>query len=118
MIGDLPPAIAVLAREVALELTPVPADQVLGGSPSTGAAQLGSIGGVDFGVWEHTPGISTDNEADEVFVVVAGAATVEFDDGHPPLQLVPGTIARLSAGMSTVWTVTETLRKVYWTPSN
>ena len=116
-VGDLPPAIGVLAGDVELELTVVPSDRVLGGAPAVGSAHLGTIGGVEYGVWEHSAGISTDVEVDEVFVVVAGMATVEFDDGHPPLQLGPGTIARLTSGMRTVWTVTETLRKVYWTPA-
>ena len=115
-VSDLPPAIGVLAADIALEHEVVPSDRVLGGSPAIGAAHLGSLGGVEYGVWEHTAGISTDVEVDEVFVVVSGMATVEFDDGHPPLQLGPGTIARLSSGMRTVWTVTETLRKVYWAP--
>jgi uncharacterized cupin superfamily protein len=117
VIGDLPPAIGLLARDVALEFVAVPSDRVLGGSPAIGHAVLGTIGGVEFGVWEHTAGISTDVEIDEVFIVLAGMGTVEFDDGHPPLQLGPGTIARLQSGMRTVWTVTETLRKVYWSPS-
>ena len=66
-------------------------------------------------MWEHTPGASTDVEADEVFVVLAGSATVAFED--PALQSIelrPGSVVRLTAGMRTVWTVRETLRKVYF----
>ena len=62
-----------------------------------------------------TPGVMSDVEADEVFVVLAGAATVEFDDGSAPLTLGPGDVVRLADGARTVWTVTETLRKVYLT---
>ena len=66
------------------------------------------------GVWEHTPGVSTDVEADEVFVVLSGSATVSFDDpALEPIELRAGSVARLTAGMRTVWTVRETLRKVY-----
>ena len=57
----------------------------------------------------------SDVEADEVFVVLSGAATVEFDDGTASLTLGPGDVVHLAEGARTVWTVTETLRKVYLT---
>ena len=60
-----------------------------------------------------TPGVMNDVEADEVFVVLSGAATVEFAGGSDTLELGPGDVVRLAAGAETVWTVTETLRKVY-----
>ncbi len=41
-----------------------------------------------------------------------GAATVTFED-RAPMTLSPGDVVRLHAGQRTVWTVTETLRKVY-----
>jgi uncharacterized cupin superfamily protein len=44
--------------------------------------------------------------------VLSGSATVEFQDGRK-LTLEPGAVARLHAGQKTIWTVTETLRKVY-----
>jgi hypothetical protein len=74
----------------------------------------------------------SDVETDEVFVVIAGRATVRFDrdpilgetvpnetvpnetvPNETVLQLAPGSVARLAAGQRTVWTVTETLRKIY-----
>ncbi len=64
-----------------------------------------------------TPGVMTDVEADEVFVVVSGSATVEFGDGSQSLRLGPGDVVRLAAGAETVWTVSQTLRKVYLTGS-
>jgi mannose-6-phosphate isomerase-like protein (cupin superfamily) len=33
-----------------------------------------------------TPGTMTDTEADELFVVLSGSATVEFADGRPALN--------------------------------
>ena len=64
-----------------------------------------------------TPGAMRDVEADEVFVVLAGAATVEFDrPGAAADRAAPGSVVRLEAGMRTVWTVRETLRKVYVAP--
>lgn len=66
------------------------------------------------GVWEMEPGVGTDTEADEVFVVLSGAGTVEFlDPALPPVALRPGTLVRLEEGMQTRWTVTERLRKLY-----
>jgi hypothetical protein len=38
-----------------------------------------------------------------------------FADDIPGLRVGPGDVVRLAAGAETVWTVTETLRKVYLT---
>lgn len=100
------------AASIELKHEPVPAYQVVVGSPSTGAAPLGELDGREYGVWEHTVGASTDVEADEVFVVLSGAATIRFEDGTV-VALEPGTVGRLREGQRTVWAVTETLRKVY-----
>jgi len=67
---------------------------------------------VERGVWEITPGVVTDVEADEVFVVLSGRATIEFEDGRA-LEVGPGDVAVLPEGAATRWTVHETLRKVY-----
>lgn len=106
-------ATALDAASVPLEHVALPADHVLEGAPSTGSAVLGELGGVEVGVWEITPGTSTDVEADELFVVLSGAATVRFSSGEPPLVLAPGVVGRLAAGQRTTWAVTATLRKVY-----
>ena len=104
------PGVVTDAASVVLALEPLPAEQVLEGSPQTGYVELTDT----IGVWEHTPGVSTDVEADEVFVVLSGSATVSFDDpALAPIELSTGSVARLTAGMRTVWTVRETLRKVY-----
>lgn len=109
------------AAALPLEHEPVPADQVVAGSPTTGYAPLdeparadaGGAGG-ELGVWEMTPGAMRDTEVDEVFLVIAGRATVEFvDPPLPAIELRPGSVVRLDAGMRTVWTVTETLRKLF-----
>ena len=98
------------AAALALAMAPVPADQVVAGAPATGLVELTDT----VGVWEHTPGTSTDVEADEVFVVLSGSATVSFEDpALPAIELRPGSVAQLSAGMRTEWTVHETLRKIY-----
>ena len=111
----LPPealALPVDALALSLEHEAVPAERVDAGSPTTGYLALGEVGGAELGVWEMTVGAMRDVEVDEVFVVLAGSATVAFDDGRAPLELAPGTLARLSEGDATVWTVRETLRKL------
>jgi len=110
--GELEPGVAYAASAVAVPLTPVPSAQVVAGSPRTGSVDLDEDMGM--GVWEMTPGAMRDVEIDEVFVVVAGSATVEFvSPALPSIELAPGAIVRLESGMQTVWTVRETLRKVY-----
>lgn len=110
--GELEAGVVVSALSVVVPLSPVPSGQVVDGSPSAGSVDLDEDMGI--GVWEMTPGAMRDTEVSEVFVVVAGAATVEFTDpALPPVELVPGAIVRLESGMQTVWTVRETLRKVY-----
>jgi uncharacterized cupin superfamily protein len=91
---------------------------VLGGTPQTASRTLWAAAGgaVEHGIWEITPGVVTDVEADELFVVLSGRATIAFEDG-PTLDVGPGDVCRLHAGQRTVWTVHETLRKVYATVS-
>ena len=103
------------AGSLFIEHEPVAPDQVLDGHPWTGAGRLGLFGDLEVGVWEMTPGVMRDVEADEMFVVLSGAAVVEFDDGATPLHLAAGDVVRLAEGTRTTWTVTETLRKVYLT---
>ena len=71
------------------------------------------VGVVEVGVWEMTPGTATDVEVDEVFVVLAGSATVSFDDDGEQVELAPGSVVRLRAGERTTWVVRETIRKIY-----
>ncbi|WP_430330746.1 cupin domain-containing protein [Rhodococcus sp. ACT016] len=98
---------------VTLDHAALPNDLVVDGSPTTAHRALTSLSGLTVGVWEHSPGTSRDVEADEVFFVVDGRGTVEFDDGSPTVDLRPGSLVRLHAGQRTVWTVSETLRKIY-----
>jgi len=107
------------AAGAALEHEPVTGSQRIAGEPSTGWIALGSTAsGDEVGVWEMTPGTMSDTEADEVFVVLSGRATVEFAGARPAIDLAPGSVVRLEAGERTVWTVHETLRKVYVTPAH
>lgn len=110
--GELDAGVVTSALTIEVPLTAVPAGQIVAGSPHTGSVDLDEDMGL--GVWEMTAGAMRDTEVSEVFVVVAGSATVEFlKPALPPIELAPGAIVRLESGMQTVWTVRETLRKVY-----
>ena len=100
------------AAALALDWEQVPPAQSVAGDPRTGSAEAVSTPGIDVGVWSHTPGVSTDTEADEVFVVLSGRARIEFADGAV-LDVGPGDIGILPRGAQTTWTVHEELRKVY-----
>jgi len=107
---DAPTVLQALSIE--LEHEPVDADQVVSGSPTTGIAALTEIDDIEIGVWEITPGIVTDVEVDEVFIVLSGHATLRREDGSES-ELVAGTVGRLEDGEETEWEVHETLRKIY-----
>jgi uncharacterized protein len=109
-----PRPFALVAADLELDDDELPAEQILSGDPRVRSKALWTSPDetVETGVWEITPGVSTDVEADETFVVLSGAATVEIEGG-PTLQLTPGTVGGFAAGDRTVWRVTETLRKVY-----
>lgn len=111
-LGELDPGIIIDALDVPVPLTPAPAAQIVEGTPRTGSVDLDEDMGI--GVWEMTVGAMRDVEIDEVFVVIAGEATLEFvAPSLPAVSLRPGSIMRLTSGMQTVWTVRSTLRKVY-----
>lgn len=98
------------------ELEPEPLDpgQIVSGTPEvTGKVVWESADGRQIrGIWQITPGVVTDTEADELFVVVSGSATVAVEGG-PTLEVGPGDMAVLREGDRTTWTVHETLRKAY-----
>ncbi|MFI8998300.1 cupin domain-containing protein [Streptomyces sp. NPDC053542] len=89
-------------------------DQIISGDPVvTGKVLWESPDGKQVrGVWQITPGVVTDIEANELFVVVSGRATIEVEGG-PVLEVGPGDACFLREGDRTRWTVHETLRKAY-----
>jgi len=97
-----------------LEPEPLDSVQIVSGTPEvTGKVLWESADGKQIrGIWQITPGVVTDTEADELFVVVSGSATIEVEGGAT-LQVGPGDLAVLREGDRTTWTVHETLRKVY-----
>lgn len=104
----------VRVADAALDVDELDPTTVLAGDPVTSSTERWTAhdGTVAHGIWEITPGTVTDVEADELFVVLAGRATIAFEDG-PVLEVGPGDVVKLPEGARTVWTVHETLRKVY-----
>ncbi|AZM52634.1 hypothetical protein DMA15_08480 [Streptomyces sp. WAC 01529] len=105
---------AVHIPDVELEAEPLDPEQIVSGEPVvTGKVLWESADGKQLrGIWQITPGVVTDTEANELFVVVSGRATVEVEGGDT-LRLGPGDAAVLREGDRTTWTVHETLRKAY-----
>jgi len=95
-----------------LDADPLDPAKVVSGDPQVRVLALHDADDLAIGVWQHSPGVSTDVEADEVFVVLSGRATVEVADG-PTLEVGPGDVGLLPVGARTTWTVHETLRKIY-----
>ncbi|MEV7608667.1 cupin domain-containing protein [Microbacterium sp. NPDC089320] len=115
-MSALAPGTGVDAAALPLTHEPLPADDVIIGQPTTAVHELATLGEVEVGVWEMTPGTASDVEVDEVFVVLSGHARIEFvEPVLPAIEVGPGSIVRLAAGQRTAWTVTETLRKIYIT---
>jgi uncharacterized protein len=113
------PCFVVDVPSMTLTPSPLPPDQVVEGAPATAAEELAirlpGWEALEVGVWEHTAGTSTDVEADEIFVVLSGEATITVEGG-PTLHVGPGSLGVLEAGAATTWTVHRTLRKIYVTP--
>ena len=105
------------ALDAELVFEPVDASQVVEGAPTTGETVLSDLGGSEIGVWEMTAGAMSDTEVDEVSVVVAGSATIEFLDSGQVLEVGVGDVLHFAAGDRTIWRVPERIRKVYVVPT-
>ncbi|MEV0580141.1 cupin domain-containing protein [Streptomyces sp. NPDC050392] len=100
--------------DAVLEPEPLDPGQIVAGDPEvTGKVLWESADGKQLrGIWQITPGVVTDTEANELFVVVSGRATVAVEGGAT-LEIGPGDACVLREGDRTTWTVHETLRKAY-----
>ena len=102
------------ALDEPLQTHPVPHEQVVLGPAAVGTTLIDFSDRQEIGIWEISPSVTIDVENDEVFVVIAGRATVTVEPSGEQLHLAPGVVARLTAGTRTTWSVTERLRKVYF----
>jgi uncharacterized protein len=90
-------------------------DCVLAGNPVTSNVVLTSDEKAKYGIWQITPGTSVQVATAGMFVVLSGQATIAVDGG-PTLDIGPGDVCIWSGGERTIWTVHETLRKVWCDP--
>jgi uncharacterized protein len=99
------------------ELTPYDPepDSVLAGNPVTSNVLLTSDDKVRYGIWQITPGTSVQVASAGMFVVLSGRATVAVDGG-PTFDIGLGDVCIWDGGERTIWTVHETVRKVWCSP--
>jgi uncharacterized protein len=105
---------AVHVGDVELEPDPLDPDSIVDGAPEAFNRVVwdSDDGRVVRGVWQMTPGTVTDTEANEMFVVISGRATITPEGGEP-FDVGPGDMGVLKEGARTTWVVHETLRKAY-----
>lgn len=97
-----------------LEPEPLDPEQIVSGEPRTSSLTLASAeDGAESGLWRCTPGVVTDTEVKESFLVIAGKGQVEIEGGET-IRLQPGATHHFEGGEKTVWTVDETVLKAYW----
>ncbi len=108
------------ASRLGLPHQEIESKQQLAGQPAAtvGLMELGTLDDAEIGVWEMSVGAMADIENDEWFVVLSGQATVQILEAGgftaQEIELAPGSVVRLHQGMETRWTVTQTLRKIYF----
>lgn len=85
---------------------------------TTAFAELGTIAGAEYGLWEMSAGTMRDVEGDEVFLVISGTGRIEFDEpSRTDIELAPGSLVRLEEGMKTRWYTDDApLRKLFIAP--
>jgi uncharacterized cupin superfamily protein len=105
---------AVNIADVDLEPDPLDPASVVSGSPEAWNRVVweSDDGRVIRGVWQMSPGVATDTEAHEMFVVVSGRVTIAVEGGAT-FDVGPGDMGVLEEGAHTTWTVHDTLRKAY-----
>lgn len=105
---------AVHIADLDLELDQLDPESIVEGSPQTWNRVVweSEDGRIIRGVWQISPGVVVDTEAHEMFVVIAGRATIAIDGGNT-FDVGRGDMGVLEEGARSTWTVHETLRKAY-----
>lgn len=88
-------------------------DQVILGQPQVSSLVLYRGEGGEAGLWQITPGVVTDVEAEESFLVIEGRAIIEYADGRA-FTVGPGDTHHFEGGEEATWKVEKTLLKAWW----
>jgi uncharacterized cupin superfamily protein len=96
-----------------LEFDPLVPEQIIAGEAATADLELAADGPETAGFWSCTPGTFSDVEVHESFLIIAGRATINYEDGRS-FELGPGVVHEFAGGERTVWTVHEKLVQAYW----
>ena len=114
--SDKPCASSTNAATVSLDEEPMEPGQswITSGNPNISSKILCTYhdGKVLCGIWQCTPGSVTYVEADEIFTVVMGRATVTIENG-PTLELSCGVFGEFKAGDVATFHVHETFLKTF-----
>ena len=103
------------AESAELGSSPIPAAQVLDGSPDAAMVTLTCVEGVGTGVWETSAGrFDWYYGSEEVIHVLDGEAHLIDDHGNH-FSLSAGSVAHFSAGTHIVWDVPVYVRKLFVT---
>jgi uncharacterized cupin superfamily protein len=108
-------ALAVRAADAELVPGDPEPDSVIAGNPVTSNLVLTSDDKLRYGIWQITPGTSVQVATPGMFVVLSGRATIAVDGGAT-FDIGPGDVCIWDGGERTIWTVHETLRKVWCDP--
>lgn len=84
------------------------------GAPQTSGMEVFTSAGIEFGIWECTPGgwEIEDRPNTETMALVSGRIKITTC-GQEPIELAAGDVFVLPKGWSGRWDVLETVRKVY-----
>ena len=86
------------ARTEPLEAYDLEPDEVVDGSPTTAEVSVTTIGDVEVGIWQITPGTVRDVEKDEVFVVLEGTLTMHLGDPAERVELTQHSVVAVEPG--------------------
>jgi uncharacterized protein len=108
------PVLNMSVIDAAVEPAPIPADDIVDGTPQASVAILwrNAEGTLFNGVWHCTPGTFYLDHADETVALIDGRATVT-PTGGAPTELRAGDTAFFADGTRVLWQIHETVRKAF-----
>ena len=112
--SDLAPKRVKLA-DATMRPAPIPAAQILSGTPEASSTPLVSScdDGFTSAMWSCTPGrFRWFYNSDEIVHIVEGHVHITPDDGSAPFETGAGEVVFFARGSSAVWEIKKTIRKV------